>query len=421
MKRCFFLFALFFFSLPTFLYAQSDSSSFSPPLSPETVLALSSQHPTAFLDSSETIWGELLTSLFQDTTLLSDTERALFVSVAQSLDSVFQSSLLAARQRLSNPFLPSATNRLALEQARLADTMLTFYDSLTCAFEALRATSSTRHSRNIDYKVLLEHLLEKTTPTHRFSFSTAYQSRSVWRGIEQNSGKGTYSLSGLYQHWSGVFLSASVLGLQGQPHLIDQASASLGLDYQPFDNLLVSLAYTRYHYSDSSVQVRSTIHSDLTLWLSFQTEWLTPSVTLIWAIGENTNDFFCAWEISRAFFIGQFSSGRFILLPSISAEYGTISIIRALTRRTGRNSEPQTRIERSSPFVLTNYTFSLSLLYRIGNISIAPEFLFVVPINVSSLTLTAVGSGNFSRPITRTFEQGGKSFGYFSVQVSYSL
>ncbi|MFN3344986.1 MAG: hypothetical protein ACK412_04985 [Chloroherpetonaceae bacterium] len=410
---------LFLFSLPTF--AQSDSSSFSSPPPSEAVLPLLSKPAIAFLDSSETIWGELLASLFQDTTLLSDTARISFMSAAQSLDSVFKSSLLAARQRLSNPFLTSSTNQLALEQARLADTMLTFYDSLARAFHALRATSSARSSPNIDYKVLLENLLEKSTPTHRFSFSTAYQSRSVWRGIEQNSGKGVYSFSGLYQHRSGIFLSASVLGLQGQPHVIDQASASIGIDYQPFDNFLLSLAYTRYHYSDSSVQVRSTINSDLTLWLSLQTEWLTPSLTLIWAIGESTNDFFCAWEISRAFFIGQFSSGRLVLLPSISAEYGTISTIRAVTRRTGRNSEPQTRIERSSPFVLTNYTFSLSLLYRIGNISLAPEFLLAVPINVSSFTFTAIGSRNFSRPITRTFEQGGKSFGYFSVQVSYSL
>lgn len=420
MRSCFFILVFVLFSAP-FASAQSDSSLYSSPSLSETISPPLLERSISFLDSSETIWRDLLESLFQDTTLLSDTARASFNEVALSVDSIFKSHLLVAHQRLSNPSIDSPKNQLAFEQARLADAMLTFYDSLARAFDALRPNSSIRTSSTIDYRVLLETLLEKPSPTHRFSFSTSYQSRSVWRGIEQSPGNGTYSLSGLYQHRSGVFLSASALGFQGQPHVIDQASASLGMDYQPFDNLLVSLAYTRYHYSDSSVQVRATIHSDLTLWLSLQTEWLTPSVTLIWAIGETTNDFFCAWEISRAFFIGQFSSGRLILLPSISAEYGTISTIRALTRRTGRNSEPQTRIERSSPFVLTNYTFSLSLLYRIGNISIAPEFLFAVPINVSSLTLTAIGSGNFSRPITRTFEQGGKSFGYFSVQVSYSL
>ncbi|MGQ9806051.1 MAG: hypothetical protein ACUVRP_08240 [Chlorobiales bacterium] len=46
------------------------------------------------------------------------------------------------------------------------------------------------------------------------------------------------------------------------------------------------------------------------------------------------------------------------------------------------NTEPQTRIQQSSPFVPTNDLFSLSLLYSVGNFSFVPEFVFVVPINL---------------------------------------
>jgi hypothetical protein len=414
------------------LHAQSDSIDrpFSSLKSSTSLAPL-----TSFLDSSLTIWGDLLQSLFQDTTLLSDTARRSFYMSAQSIDSLFLLYVLNTRARLmhrrhsdslsttvdSLP-TPLLTAHLKREQAHLADTMLTLYDSLSRAFDTLLTPKPIpRENLSTDYKYLLDNLLENRTRAHRFYFSTAYQSRSVWRGIEQNSGNGAYSLSGTYQHRTGIFLSASVLGLQGQPQAIDQLSLALGIDYTAFENLFLSLAYTRYHYSDSSVQARASINSDLSLWLSYPTTWLTPSLTLIWAMGENDNDFFCDWEISRTFLLLQSSSSKLALTPSLRGEYGTISNVRAIARRVRPNQPLQTSLVQSSPFVLTNYNLSLSLLYSIGSFHIVPEFLFVVPINVSSLTITRVGALNPILSNSRTFSQGGSSFGYFSVSFSYLL
>jgi hypothetical protein len=422
-NRLFFLFFVLF-SLPQIVFAQSDSSAFSSLSTSETVLPQFLDRSSSFLDSSETIWNDLLQSLFQDTILLSDSARALFYATAQSVDSIFNSHLFQARTRL----VPSEHSSLLLteqihrEQARLADMMLTLYDSLSRAFDALLPPRTTaRKTLAIDYKKLLDNLLETRALSHRFYFSTAYQSRSVWRGIDQNSGNGAYSLSATYQHRTGLFLSASALGLQGQPQALDQLSLTLGIDYNFFENVFLSLAYTRYHYSDSSVQARASINSDLTFWISYPTAWLTPSLTLIWAIGENKNDFFCDWEISRAFLLSQFSTSRLVLTPSIRGEYGTISNVRAFTRRTRPNQQPQTTVVQSSPFVLTNYNFSLSLLYSISGFQIVPEFLFVIPINVPSLTITRTGAVNPIFPTSRTFMRGGSAFGYFSVSISYSL
>ena len=110
-----------------------------------------------------------------------------------------------------------------------------------------------------------------------------------------------------------------------------------------------------------------------------------------------------------------------MLTPSIRGEYGTISNVRAFTRRTRPNQQPQTTVVQSSPFVLTNYNFSLSLLYSISGFQIVPEFLFVIPINVPSLTITRTGAVNPIFPTSRTFMRGGSAFGYFSVSISYSL
>ncbi len=425
MQRHLFLLAVLTTLHFTFLYAQSDSTNRSTSALTQQAFSASLAHTTSFLDSSRIIWNDLLHSLFQDTISLSDSARASFYALAQSVDSIFNSYLFQAHTRLIASTEPSPlllAEQIHREQAHLAETMLTLYDSLSRAFDTLLSPKPIpRETLSIDYKYLLDNLLENRTRAHRFYFSTAYQSRSVWRGIEQNSGNGAYSLSGTYQHRTGIFLSASVLGLQGQPQTIDQLSASVGLDYQAFTHFLVSLAYTRYHYSDSSVQARASINSDFSLWLSYPTTWLTPSLMLIWAIGENKNDFFCDWEISRAFLVAQFSTSRLVLTPSLRGEYGTISNVRVITRRARPNQQPQSTVVQSSPFVLTNYNFSLSLLYSIGGFYIVPEFLFVIPINVPSLTITRTDVVNPILPTSRTFMRGGSSFGYFSVSISYLL
>ncbi|MGQ9806050.1 MAG: hypothetical protein ACUVRP_08235 [Chlorobiales bacterium] len=50
--------------------------------------------------------------------------------------------------------------------------------------------------------------------------------------------------------------------------MIDQVSASVGLDYELFDRFLLSIAYTRHYYSKSSVQASAFIQE--AGWLLFQ-------------------------------------------------------------------------------------------------------------------------------------------------------
>lgn len=415
----FFLLAFFLISAPTFASAQSDS------ILPSSPLPSRIERSWSFLDSSETIWRDLLASLLQDSVLLSDSARDSFRAVACALDSNFNARLLRlrrARDDDSTSWLSERTNReqARREQSHLADAMLALYDSLSRAFDALLPPK--RVAPTIDYKDILNNLLEPRESAHHVQFSVAYQSRSVWRGIEQNSGRGTYLFSGLYQHRSGFFFSGSALGLQGQSTVIDQASISVGIDYQAFERFLLSLAYARHFYSESSVQARAFINSDLTFWLSFQTELLAPSATLLWAFSDEGNKFFFSWEISRAFLLSAFSSRKLVLVPSVSGEYGSISTV--LVQRSSRsrfNPEQPTRIQRASPFVLTNYLFSLSLLWSVGNFSFAPEFVLVVPVNLPSLSFETTGRGTLAQPVARVVKPSDKSFGYLSLQVSCSL
>ncbi|MGQ9806048.1 MAG: hypothetical protein ACUVRP_08225 [Chlorobiales bacterium] len=83
------MFVLLF--MPPFASAQSSSGlSLSPS---EAASPLHIERRLSFLDSCETIWRDLLESLFQDTTSLSNTARASFYDVALSVDRVFKSQL----------------------------------------------------------------------------------------------------------------------------------------------------------------------------------------------------------------------------------------------------------------------------------------------------------------------------------------
>lgn len=370
----------------------------------------SAERPTAVLDSSDAIWRDLLASVLQDSASLPTEKRASFFAVAQSLDSCFVSVLRAARLNASEQ---------QLSQAALADTMLALYDSLASAFEFFRAAQP-RSNVAIDYQRLLADWLRARSKAHRFSVRSGYQSRSAWRGIDQNPNGGAYSFSATYQHRSGVFVSASLVGLEGQAQVFDQLTLSAGLDWEVFDDLLTSAAFSRYWFSDASAQARSSIQSDLSLWVSYSNPVVTPALTLVWAFGDSSADFFCSWELSRAFSLPPLFSGRTLLVPSVSGEYGTISLVRAFATRSRRNPNPQTRVETSSPFVLTNYNVSLAAFLSFESFSLVSEFVFVVPVNASSFTFTVSGP-NLSRPVSRSIQQGGKSFGYVSMSASWAF
>ncbi len=393
----------------------------------------------ALIDSAGVIWKDLRNDILLDTSLLSRAEIETILRVSSSLDAALNACLKRERERVQQEAQtfndamkqrsPAAQDS-ALSQARsvffkrqraLADTILWSQDSLSRAIETFFLSASDRRTSSAtpDYKSLLEQFSNVQRSPHSFDAGFSYQSQSVWRGIDQNDGKGAYSLVATYRHQIGAFVLAQALGMQGRSPFIDQFSLGVGFERELFDDFIASLSYTRYFYSDSSIQVRSSINSDVGLRFSYSLPWMTSSTTFIWAIGDAQNDFICSWELSQPFAFQNFLGGDLLLVPSVSAEYGTVSSVRAVARRL-RNGRIVRNVSESSPFVLTNYNVSLSAIYAFGALSFIPELIYAIPINVPSLSITRMNLTP-SGSVTNVFNQQASAFFYFSTSLYLSL
>lgn len=410
-----------------------------PDQSPITTLSEFSRQSFALLDSADVIWRDLRSDILLDTSLLSREEIDTVLRITSSLDAAlgaclnrerkfvqqevqtFNDALRHTSPTIRDSVLSHARSIYFKRQRLLADTILTIQDSLSRAIEmfVVRLSDRQTSSPTFDYKSLLAQLAESQVPTHSFDIGFSYQSQSVWRGIDQNNGKGAYSLVATYRHQIGAFVLGQVLGMQGRSPSIDQVSLGVGFERELFDRFLASLSYTRYFYSDSSVQVRSSINSDVGLRISYTLPWITSSATLIWAIGGDNDDLICSWELSQPFAFRNFLSGDLLLIPSLSAEYGTVSSVKAVARRL-RNGRITRSVAESSPFVLTNYNFSLSAIYTYQMFSFIPELIYSIPINVPSLSITRANLPS-SGSATTVFTHNAPSFFYISTSLYISL
>ncbi len=410
-----------------------------PNQSPITNPSEFSRQSVALIDSSRVIWQELRSDMLLDTSLLSRTEIDTIVRISSSLDAAlntclnrerdlvqqeaqtFNDALTQSSPTIQDSVLSQMRSVFFKRQRVLADTILSLQDSLSRAIEAFVVRTSDRmaSSPRPDYKALLEQFSQMQSSPHSFDAGFSYQSQSVWRGIDQNNGKGAYSFMATYRHQLGVFVLGQVLGMQGRSQFIDQLSLGVGFEREIFERFLASLSYTRYFYSDSSVQVRSSINSDVGLRVSYMLPWITSSATFIWAIGDENNDVICSWELSQPFAFREFLSGDLIVIPSVSAEYGTVSSVKAVARRL-RSGRIARSVTESSPFVITNYNFSLSAVYTFHMLSFVPELIYSIPINVPSLSLTRASllpSGS----VTTVFNQNASPLFYISTSLYISL
>lgn len=389
------------------------------------------------LDSALTLWQELYADVVKDLDLLPDSLRPTAESLANALNARFASfhsvqrgqiqrahsefqSLFQKNSQDSQSVVMRAKQDLQRRNAIVADTILALQDSLSAFVESLFIAQSDKRSLlTSDYKEILNRAVFAEEPTHQFDVGFSFQSRSVWRGIEQNNGQGSYGFSATYQHRLGFFGSLQGLGLQGQGKRIDQFTFNFGFQRQWSENFTTSIAYSRYRYDDSSAQVRSSINSDLSLWLSYDTPFFTPSISLGWLFADENTDFICSWEVSRGFSFPSFLSGELLLLPGISAEYGTLTSTQI---RVGRNRAGQIRndISTSSAFVITNYNFSFTAIYSLHGFSIIPELIYTIPINVESVSQITRFNPNLPAQ-QQTLSLEAKSFVYFSFSFIYTL
>lgn len=279
-------------------------------------------------------------------------------------------------------------------------------------------------------------LLVAATDKPEWSFTTSYSSRAVWQGLDQNDGKGSYSISAGYDHPSGFSATVSLLGLVGQQSVFDRTTLSASYQTELFKKLSVTGSYARYFYNDDSPELSASITDELSLITVYENPVLTPAVSVSYAFAGAGNDVFASLAIDHGFWIDNVFGGVMQIDPTVRADYALLESVTnqyALkiskligTRLSGKTLSSVST--SSSAFAITNYDFSLPVTYRYGCLELTPEITYTIPVNTSRFTneLNLVldikrrsGAGSeIIKRFQKAVEVNGSPIFYFSMSLS---
>jgi hypothetical protein len=353
------------------------------------------------LDSSFSFWEDLKTTLLNESLqltpnrrrIVNEAEKDFSLSLTtyfpqrlqrayQTHDSLLMLFRLDPKKLTESEFHKHSRGYYFLLQADFADTILTLQDSLSALIESFYLIEQSEKNLSL----LPAPSAGKTKePSHFFNIQSGFQSRSVWRGIDQNNGNGAYSISADYQYRLGLSASISAVNLIREGDYFDQYTFSIGYQNN-FGDVSISAFLNSYRFSAASPQARAYIARDISTSLSYDNPIVVPTVFFTYAIPDSSgskNDAFLTIDLSHAFTFENFFSGDLTLQPSVSADYG---IIRTIVVR--RNSRPAVLLSESSVFSVTNYNLSLSTIYSRGFFSFIPDINYTIPINTDQFIRT---------------------------------
>jgi hypothetical protein len=360
-------------------------------------------------DSSLATWADIKMVLLREASILSSARRER-ASVAASVqhDSVFgfvarrlakayrtHDSLAtrnATRKLSSQNFFIYAKENLNAFRTDVSQHILQGRDSLTLFVEMLYDEQRNDTSTVMQNLVLESYdspvaIRQKSRePTHTFTVSYGYDSRVVWRGLVQNGDNGAQNFSIDYMHKWGFTAAIGASDLFGSTDFIDQYTISIGYQRRFFENLNLNAAYSYYQFPQSSQQIRSAITSDVSASASYDNDYVVPTVSFTYSIPASDSadgDIYASFELARSFDFEKFLGGSLSLTPSVLAEYGTVNAVTVLINQRRR------RAETSSAFAITDYMFSLSVMYSYRFLSFLPSLSYVIPMNTDRLQLQA--------------------------------
>lgn len=203
-----------------------------------------------------------------------------------------------------------------------------------------------------------------------------YSSDRVFNGRRSDDRILYYSPSLFYQGKSGFYTGFASYRIVKPVNRWDELQLTAGWDFSLLRTLYTSVSYSRFAYSDSSVQIQSSLRNNIQLMTEYDSSFIVPRFTAGLYFGTASPDYLFALNLSHEF---KYSGARnaFYMKPSVNFSAGTLHYYRLALRDTTR----RLRVEEETRFSLTGIDFSFPLEYDIGRFIIYGSVNYNIPLN----------------------------------------
>lgn len=229
-----------------------------------------------------------------------------------------------------------------------------------------------------------ERELEEENRSH-LDLELEYDSHSTY--LSRDDGIIQYALSPsvTYQHRSGFSLSAGTSWLSKTKGNWDATFLSLGYELRFSDHFGCVFGYTRFWFSENSIDVRSVFNSELSAGMSLESSVVNIGTDAAFDFSGTNSEWFFTLTVGHRLNVSETATTTIAAEPTISAGAGVqelqlVELRESLTKKKMPVSKPLTVSERV--FGSMTYEFSLPVEVRIGPTMVTPSIHWIVPLNV---------------------------------------
>ncbi len=261
-------------------------------------------------------------------------------------------------------------------------------DTVKDSVDAFQDSLSDRAQLLIDDQIV--EWEEAAAHATRFVLALGSDSHVASRGRDNSVQQFGVSPSLTFHHRSGFFLTAGVHWLDRTSNHWDQGILGVGYEFPLSKRLSGSIAYTRFWFSDSSVQQRSQLHNNVGGELSLETPIANFGSTFDFAFSSQS-EITWAFLLSRPIeFSGETFLAHFGLEPTLTAVYGeqNSELTQLRIQRVRRTASTQRVTQISNMFGILDYEFSLPVSFQLGSISGILSMTYIIPVNIIDASST---------------------------------
>jgi hypothetical protein len=224
----------------------------------------------------------------------------------------------------------------------------------------------------------------------RFVISTDYSSHLNYRGRDNGVSQQMLAPSLAFHHSSGFGVALSAALVDQTSNKLDDITLTANYEFFWGNILGVDLSYNHFWFNDSSKSAKSVFTNAVDASLTLNWPVLILGIDGGLAIG-NASEFTLVTSASHPFEFPLTLYDKITIEPTLTAVIGeqnnTLTSLRAIKGPKGKKViGTQTTTQAKNMFGILDYEASLPVTLEWGRVTIAPEFNYVMPVNVVDLS-----------------------------------
>ncbi len=253
------------------------------------------------------------------------------------------------------------------------------YDTIHDSLADLRDNLIENRLNEIDYQRYV---------ATRLTVSAGYSSRTTYRGRDNGLPQQMISPSLAFHHKSGFGIEVSTYWLDQTPKRWDDVAASVSYEFTVGSLLGGELFYSHFWFSDSSRSAKSVFKNDFGASLSLNWPVLTFSVDGDLATGD-ASEFTLAVSASHEFEIPLTLYNTISFAPALTAIIGEQNSTLTTLRKGPKGKKiVGVQTQTSNTFGVLDYEASLPVTIVLGQFTLSPSVIYIVPLNVVDQSTT---------------------------------